>query len=173
MTRKPLRVLVLVHETLVPPETTDGYTQQQIDEWRTEYDVTTSLRAMGHDVRVLGLGDNLSEGCQTLTEALTGFGDVFTGGDIDVQEIAEAMATIADNAPEEIAPEMAIIAEAYTSLAVALEGVDINDPSTFQDPEIAARLQEASQIFSTPEFTDAITAMSEFLATECSGVPTG
>jgi D-alanine-D-alanine ligase len=59
--RKPLRVLVLVHETLVPPESTDGYTIQQIDEWRTEYDVTQSLKAMGHEVKVLGLGDNLAE----------------------------------------------------------------------------------------------------------------
>jgi len=58
---KTLRVLVLVHETLVPPEDTNGYTPQQIDEWRTEYDVTTALRAMGHEVRVLGMGDNLAE----------------------------------------------------------------------------------------------------------------
>ncbi|MEY2920791.1 MAG: hypothetical protein RL261_2096, partial [Pseudomonadota bacterium] len=47
MTKKPLRVLVLVHETLVPPESTDGYSIQEIDEWRTEYDVTSSLKAMG------------------------------------------------------------------------------------------------------------------------------
>ncbi len=58
---KKLRVLVLVHETLVPPESTGGYSEQEIDEWRTEYDVTTSLRARGHDVRVLGMGDNLAE----------------------------------------------------------------------------------------------------------------
>jgi D-alanine-D-alanine ligase len=58
---KKLRVLVLVHETLVPPDSTQGYTEQQIDEWRTEYDVTQCLRAMGHDVKVLGLGDNLSD----------------------------------------------------------------------------------------------------------------
>ncbi|MGB5104725.1 MAG: hypothetical protein WBO04_15595 [Steroidobacteraceae bacterium] len=58
---KKLRVLALVHETLVPPETTGGYSEQEIDEWRTEYDVTTSLRARGHDVRVLGMGDNLAE----------------------------------------------------------------------------------------------------------------
>jgi D-alanine-D-alanine ligase len=55
------RVLVLVHETLVPPESTRGYTEQQIDEWRTEYDVTSSLRKSGHEVRVLGMGDNLAD----------------------------------------------------------------------------------------------------------------
>jgi len=65
---KPQRVLVLVHETLVPPEDTRGYTAQEIDEWRTEYDVSTSLRAMGHETRVLGLGDNLAELRSTIME---------------------------------------------------------------------------------------------------------
>jgi D-alanine-D-alanine ligase len=65
---KPSRVLVLVHETLVPPADSAGYSEQQIDEWRTEYDVTTSLRAMGHDVRVLGMGDNLAELRSTITD---------------------------------------------------------------------------------------------------------
>ena len=58
---RKLRVLVLTHETLVPPDDTSGCSAQEMDEWRTEYDVTTSLRAMGHEVRVLGMGDNLAE----------------------------------------------------------------------------------------------------------------
>ncbi len=58
---KTVRVLVLVHETLVPPDDASGYTTQQIDEWRTEYDVTSMLRAMGHEVRVLGMGYSLVE----------------------------------------------------------------------------------------------------------------
>ncbi|RPI14314.1 MAG: D-alanine--D-alanine ligase [Lysobacterales bacterium] len=65
---KKLRVLVLVHETLVPPDSSDGYSMQEIDEWRTEYDVTTSLRAMGHEVRVLGMGDNLAELRSAITD---------------------------------------------------------------------------------------------------------
>jgi len=55
------RILVLVHETLVPPDTIQGYSEQEIDEWRTEYDVSTSLRKSGHEVRVLGMGDNLAD----------------------------------------------------------------------------------------------------------------
>lgn len=58
---KPLRVLVLAHETLVPPDSLDGYTEQQVDEFRTEYDVLTRLRADGHEVRPLGIGDSLAE----------------------------------------------------------------------------------------------------------------
>jgi D-alanine-D-alanine ligase len=66
--RKPERVLVLVHETLVPPADLSGYTTQQIDEWRTEFDVISSLRAMGHEIKVLGLGDNLAELRATIME---------------------------------------------------------------------------------------------------------
>jgi D-alanine-D-alanine ligase len=52
---------VLVHESLVPPENLDGYTDQQVDEWRSEYDVRAMLQAMGHQVLMLGLGDNLAD----------------------------------------------------------------------------------------------------------------
>jgi D-alanine-D-alanine ligase len=62
------RVLVLVHETLVPPESTRGYTEQQIDEWRTEFDVMSSLRRSGHEVRVLGMGDNLADLRSAITD---------------------------------------------------------------------------------------------------------
>ncbi len=58
---KKLRALVLVHSTLVPPESLVGATEKQIDEWRTEYDVITHLRAAGHEVMPLGLSDSLSE----------------------------------------------------------------------------------------------------------------
>jgi D-alanine-D-alanine ligase len=58
---KKLRALVLVHSTLVPPESLVGATEKEIDEWRTEYDVITHLKAAGHEVMPLGLSDNLSE----------------------------------------------------------------------------------------------------------------
>ncbi len=56
---KSLRVLVLMHPDLVPPDKLDGYTEQEIYVWKTEYDVVTTLRALGHDVRPLGLQHEL------------------------------------------------------------------------------------------------------------------
>ena len=56
---KPLRVLVLVHPDLVPPDSTKGYTEQEINKWKTEYDVVSTLRAAGHEVRPLGVHDEL------------------------------------------------------------------------------------------------------------------
>ncbi|MGQ0429105.1 MAG: D-alanine--D-alanine ligase family protein [Gammaproteobacteria bacterium] len=58
---KKLRILVLVHETLVPPATLEGVREQDAAEFRTEYDVTSSLCAMGHEVRPIGIGDSLTE----------------------------------------------------------------------------------------------------------------
>lgn len=56
-----LRILVLVHETLVPPETLDGVHDRDAAEYRTEYDVVSCLRACGHEVRPIGIGDSLAE----------------------------------------------------------------------------------------------------------------
>ena len=56
-----LRVLVLVHETLVPPESLDGVAEATAAECRTEFDVVSCLRQSGHDVRPIGIGDSLTE----------------------------------------------------------------------------------------------------------------
>jgi D-alanine-D-alanine ligase len=65
---KKVRALVLVHETLVPPESLKGSTEKEIDEWRTEYDVISHLKAAGHEVRPLGISDSLSELRRAITE---------------------------------------------------------------------------------------------------------
>ncbi|MEX0841523.1 MAG: ATP-grasp domain-containing protein [Xanthobacteraceae bacterium] len=48
-----------MHPDLVPPDTLKGYTEQQINVWKTEYDVVTTLRASKHEVRPLGVQDEL------------------------------------------------------------------------------------------------------------------
>jgi len=58
---KKLRTLVVVHSSLVPPETLEGFSEKQIDEWRTEYDVISTLRKSGHKVQTLGVLDSLTE----------------------------------------------------------------------------------------------------------------
>ena len=56
-----MRTLVVMHESLVPPENLEGHTDKEIEEWRTEFDVTTTLRKAGHDVRCMGVLDSLTE----------------------------------------------------------------------------------------------------------------
>jgi D-alanine-D-alanine ligase len=56
---KVLRVLVLVHKHLVPPENASASEAEQA-EWKTEYDVVAALHKLGHEVKPLGLQDDLS-----------------------------------------------------------------------------------------------------------------
>ena len=58
---KALRILVLMDPSLVPPDSTDGYSVQEINEWKTEYDIVSTLRAAGHEVRPLGVEDELKQ----------------------------------------------------------------------------------------------------------------
>ncbi len=65
---KKVRALVLVHSTLVPPDSLKGSTEKEIEEWRTEYDVISHLKRAGHEVMPLGLSDSLSELRRAITE---------------------------------------------------------------------------------------------------------
>jgi D-alanine-D-alanine ligase len=56
---KRLRVLVLLHPDLMPPDSIEGRSEQEIHKWKTEYDVVTTLRKAGHEVRPLGVQDEL------------------------------------------------------------------------------------------------------------------
>ncbi|GKS65274.1 D-alanine--D-alanine ligase [Nitrospira sp.] len=55
---KRLRILVLMHEDLVPPENVTGYDVKTV-EWRTEYDVVSTLKKLGHEVYPLGVKSDL------------------------------------------------------------------------------------------------------------------
>lgn len=58
---RKLRVLVLMHESLVPPDTMEGFSDEEILEWKTEYDVVTTLTDLGHQVLPLGVYDDLGD----------------------------------------------------------------------------------------------------------------
>ncbi len=82
---KSLRVLILVHESLVPPE--DAKAEAALAaEWRTEYDVAECLKKLGHEIHVLGVGGELNPIRKAVEEwkpdvtwnLLEGFDDVLT-----------------------------------------------------------------------------------------------
>ena len=58
MSRK-LRVLVLMHRDFVPPESLKGLSDAAVDRIKSEIDVTEALRLLGHEVRELGVHDEL------------------------------------------------------------------------------------------------------------------
>ncbi len=56
---KKLRVLLLMHEHLVPPDSMDGVPEKEANNWLMEFDVRAALRDLGHEVIQLGVGDEL------------------------------------------------------------------------------------------------------------------
>ncbi|MEX1130151.1 MAG: hypothetical protein WEB50_16390 [Vicinamibacterales bacterium] len=56
---RKLRVAVLMHDYLVPPDDVSGHDLMAVP-WKTEYDVLTTLREMGHSVRPVGIKDDLT-----------------------------------------------------------------------------------------------------------------
>jgi D-alanine-D-alanine ligase len=58
-TFKKLRVIVLCHEDLVPPDRIDDLTTKEIAPFKTEWDVISTLKKMGHEVSPVGVYNNL------------------------------------------------------------------------------------------------------------------
>jgi D-alanine-D-alanine ligase len=56
-----VKIVVLVHRHLIPPAKVEEGTDITAAPWRTEYDVVSTLTAMGHEVKTLGVHDDLGE----------------------------------------------------------------------------------------------------------------
>ena len=64
---KPLRVLALMHQDLVPPDD-PGDADMLAVPWKTEFDVVSTLREVGHEVRPLGVRSDLGVVRQAIEE---------------------------------------------------------------------------------------------------------
>jgi D-alanine-D-alanine ligase len=54
---KKLRILALVHEQLVPPDTLVGHSEKDINVWKTEFDVIHHLRTLGVQYELVPIRD--------------------------------------------------------------------------------------------------------------------
>jgi len=57
---KKLRVMMVVHYTLVPPDDLHDKKDPRMEKFRTEYDVKSALLNLGHEVQVVGVYDDLA-----------------------------------------------------------------------------------------------------------------
>lgn len=53
------RIILLCHQDFIPPDTLPDEPSNGMEPWRTEFDVASHLRAMGHEVNVVGVHDDL------------------------------------------------------------------------------------------------------------------
>jgi len=68
MMHEPLRILVPMHETLMPPDSIKGLTDQQIQPWKMEYDILRTLEALKHEVKAVGICDRVEVLDQAIEE---------------------------------------------------------------------------------------------------------
>lgn len=57
---KKLRVLALMSSDLVPPDSIEGLTDEQIAPWKMEFDVVVTVEEIGHELLKLGVADDLA-----------------------------------------------------------------------------------------------------------------
>lgn len=62
------RILALMHEDLVPPDDLSGVPAKEFERYKSEHDVVTTLRGLGHEVRKLGLYDDILPLREAITE---------------------------------------------------------------------------------------------------------
>ena len=57
---KKLRIAALIRDGLIPPESATSYDVDNPPEWKMEFDILATLGDLGHDVRPIGLYDDLT-----------------------------------------------------------------------------------------------------------------
>jgi D-alanine-D-alanine ligase len=65
---KKLRVMMLVHYSLVPPDDLKDPSDPRMEKFRTEHDVKQALLKLGHDVQIVGVYDDLTPIRKTIEE---------------------------------------------------------------------------------------------------------
>jgi D-alanine-D-alanine ligase len=57
---RKIRILVLMHDDLVPPDSIVGLTDEQIAPWKTEFDIIAGLEALGHEYEPIGVSTDIT-----------------------------------------------------------------------------------------------------------------
>ncbi|WP_455221247.1 D-alanine--D-alanine ligase family protein [Kaarinaea lacus] len=57
---KKLRVMMLTHAYMIPPDDAKNRDDPRIESFRTEYDIREALHTLGHDVLIVGLSDDIT-----------------------------------------------------------------------------------------------------------------
>jgi D-alanine-D-alanine ligase len=58
--KSKLRIMVLLSQQLIPPDKIEEGVEKEKQPWRTEFDVVSTLKAMGHEVNIVGMASDLA-----------------------------------------------------------------------------------------------------------------
>lgn len=65
---KKLRIAVLLHKGLVPPDSLRGFKAEEIEEWKVEYDVISALKKLRHNIKPVEMYGELTPLRETIEE---------------------------------------------------------------------------------------------------------
>ena len=97
----------------------------------------------------------------------------FSGTDMPTDKVfaeaATAINELAKDAPSEIKADLELVAKGVAKIGEIFEGVDLSDPSTLSDPEVMAKLQEASTEMESlgTDIEDASDRITKYVKDEC------
>ena len=99
---RKLRVLVLMHEDLVPPEDRSPRSGPTIVPWRTEHDILAALEELGHEARPVGVHDDLQPVDERAHRVLAGQREIAAGVEEDVDRRRDRAASAVPEDDDEL-----------------------------------------------------------------------
>jgi len=128
---KKLRTLVVVHSSLVPPENLEGHPEKEIEQWRTEYDVTSTLRSLSSTIQ--GERSDAEQQIGTIIRALLqrGLDDGTFRADLTVEELGFLLGQLLQAAARMTAEHVAGVEKAAALItSVFLHGTERRQDAT-------------------------------------------
>lgn len=152
-------------------EASDDTDTVAIDTTETETDETTDGDTTEDtETETDGSGSVAAGDCAELLSAQAALVQAFAAsGEVDeAADVGTFFESFAENAPEEVRSDFAVIAKAYSEYIEAIADIDV-DPGGVPSADAAQAIQEALAAFSVPEVTAASERINAWVASSCPG----
>jgi hypothetical protein len=127
----------------------------------------------GGDLSVPGLGGNAQE-CLEASSAylqIVGVPLGFMGGATQeqIEQFERDLDELKAKIPSELEDDFDTVAAGYREFAEIYRTLDLSNPQTFLDPEVQAKVEEASAVLDEPAFTEAQDRIQKYFDETCAG----
>jgi hypothetical protein len=156
--------------TTTSTETTSTTESTATDTTATDTTTTTTTTTAGTDtsssaaIAALATSGN----CKSLADLGAAFSSAFTGANGDLQKQADLFQQLVDKAPDQIKPDLQVIADDWAKIAAALKGVDLSSGKT-PDPAALAKIAALQSTIDQQKLTAAEQHLNAWATANCHG----
>jgi hypothetical protein len=152
-------------------ETTTTEEETTTEETSTEEDTTTEETDTDTSETDTTTSPDLSfisnENCRQFVKFASDFSNAMSGtGDTDIKEAADEMQKFADEAPDDIRDDFKTLADAYSKIADAMQGVDLSSGKT-PSADVIAKLAQLANEIDSAKVTQASLNISAWTTKNC------